>query len=90
MTSVIVFAEVDDVDKWLKATERPRVLTPLGITGKCFTDSVQSNRIALFLEVPDMAAFEQFAASQEAVAAQLAEGVRPETIVLLVEASDCL
>jgi hypothetical protein len=77
MTNVVVFAEVDDVDKWLKATERQRVLKPPGIIGKVFTDSTQSSRVALLLEVPDMPAFEQFAAGQDATTAQLAEGVRP-------------
>ena len=90
MTSVVVFAEVDDVDTWLKATERQRLLEPNGITGQCLTDSAGSSRVALLLEVPDMAAFEQLAASQEAVTAQLAEGVRPDTIVILVQASDHL
>jgi len=89
MISVIVTAEVDNVEEWVKSPLREQVLEPLGITsGKSFTDTVPSNRVALYLEVPDMEAFRKWAASEECAQAQLQNGVRIETLVLLEEAAD--
>jgi hypothetical protein len=89
MISVIVTAEVDNVEEWVRSSLRQRILEPLGITsGKSFTDTVPSNRVALYLEVPDIEAFRKFAASEETAQAQLQDGVRLETLVLLEEAAD--
>jgi hypothetical protein len=59
----------------------------LGITGRLFTDPAKTNRVGLVLEVPDMEAFQQLMQSDEAAEAMRFDGVRPDTFVLLEEAS---
>lgn len=63
-----------------------RVLRPArGITAKPFVDPSGSNRVGLILEVPSIEAFNDAMALPEAADAEKADGVRPETIVVLVE-----
>ena len=84
MTSVMVFHEVDDVDHWLSSAKRSEVFGPLNITVKTYTDPTGSNRVGLLLEVPDMGAFEAMLESEEGAEAMKFDGVRPDTIKILV------
>lgn len=59
----------------------------MGITGRLFTDPAKTNRIGLLLEVPDIQAFQQAMQSDEAAEAMRFDGVRPETLLVLEEAS---
>jgi len=85
MATVIAFHEVDDVQHWLAAPTREAVFGPLGITVRTFVDPEVSNRVGLVLEVPDMAAFQEVMASDVAAEAMKTDGVRPDTLVMLVE-----
>jgi hypothetical protein len=86
MPTLIAFHEVDDVDHWLAAPSREEFFGPLGITVRTFRDPTGSNRVGLVVEVPDVAAFEAAMQTPEAAAAMKADGVRPETLVILAEA----
>jgi len=85
MATVIIFHEVDDVQHWLAQPTREAVFGPLGITVKTFVDPEESNRVGLIVDVPDMAAFQEVMASDVAADAMKTDGVRPNTLVMLVE-----
>ena len=85
MTTLIAFHEVDDVDHWLRSPKREEVFGPLGITVRTFVDPEKTNRVGLIAEIPDMDAFRALMASEAAADAMKFDGVRPETLVLLVE-----
>jgi hypothetical protein len=85
MTTLIAFHEVDDVDHWLRSTRRQEVFGPLGIVMRTFVDPNKSNRVGLIGEVPDLATFEEFMKTEAAAEAMKADGVRAETLVVLIE-----
>ena len=86
MPTLHISHEVDDVDHWLASTTRDEVFGPIGVTAKTFTDPGGSNRVGLVAEVPDMAAFDELMQSPAGAEAMKHDGVRPETLVFLVEA----
>jgi hypothetical protein len=87
MATLLVFHEVDDFDHWLTSPKRDEFFGPMGITARTFRDPGNSNRVGVIFEgVPDLETFEQGLQSDEAAAAMKHDGVRPETIVTLVEA----
>jgi hypothetical protein len=86
MTTAIIFHEVDDVDHWLSSPLREEVFGPLGIKIRTFVDPQKSNRVGLLVDIPDMDAYRTFMDSPAAAEAMKSDGVRPETIVFLVEA----
>jgi hypothetical protein len=85
MTTMIAFHEVDDVDHWLRSPKREELFGPLGITVRTFVDPEKTNRVGLIAEIPDMAAFQALMASEAAADAMKFDGVRPATLVMLVE-----
>jgi hypothetical protein len=85
MPTLLITHEVDDVDHWLSAPTREQVFGPLGITVRTFVDPEKSNRVGLVAEVPDLDAYRELMASEEAAEAMKADGVRPETILVLME-----
>ena len=85
MPTLVIFHEVDDVEHWLKSPKREEVFGPLGITVRTFTDPAKSHRVGLIAEVPDMDAFQRIMESPEAAEAMKFDGVRPDTILTLVE-----
>ncbi|HEY7959301.1 MAG TPA: hypothetical protein VID20_04495 [Sphingomicrobium sp.] len=85
MATHIAFHEVDDVDHWLSSSKRDEVFGALGITTRAFRDPAGSNRVGLIAEIPDFAAFQQFMATEAAADAMKADGVRPETLLILSE-----
>ncbi len=87
MATLFVFHEVDDVEHWLRSPKREEIFGPMGITGRLFTDPEKTNRVGLVVEVPDMKAFQQVMQSDEAAEAMRFDGVRPDTMVFLEEAS---
>jgi hypothetical protein len=87
MATLLVFHEVDDVDHWLASPKRDEFFGPMGITARTFRDPGNANRVGVIFEgVPDHETFEQGLQSDEAAEAMKHDGVRPETIVTLVEA----
>jgi hypothetical protein len=85
MATVLVFHEVDDVDHWLASPKREEFFGPLGMTARTFRDPGGSNRVGLIAEVPSIEAWEEALQTEEAAEAMKYDGVRPETIVALVE-----
>jgi hypothetical protein len=87
MATYIAFHEVDDVDHWLHSPKRQELVGPMGITGQLFTDTAKSNRVAVILEIPDMAAFQELLQSEAGADAMKFDSVRPETMVIFEKAS---
>ena len=87
MATYIAFHEVDDVDHWLHSPKRQELVGPMGITGQLFTDTAKSNRVAVILEIPDMAAFQELLQSEAGADAMKFDGVRPETMLIFEKAS---
>ena len=85
MPTLLVFHEVDDVDHWLASPKREEFFGPLGMTARTFRDPEGSNRVGLIFEVPSIEAWQAALESEEAAEAMKFDGVRPETIIGLVE-----
>lgn len=85
MPTLLVFHEVDDVDHWLASPKRAEFFGSHGITVRPFRDVNGSQRVGLIVEVPDTATWEQALKTDEAAEAMKSDGVRPETIISLVE-----
>ena len=85
MTTLMLFHEVDDVDHWLASPKREEFFGPMGMTARTFIDPEKTHRVGLIVEVPDMDSFRRAMESKEAAEAMKHDGVRPETIVMLVE-----
>jgi hypothetical protein len=85
MATVMVFHEVDDVDHWLRSPKREEFFAPLGMTARPFVEPDKTNRVGLLLTVPDLDTLQRALATEAAAEAMKFDGVRPETIVMLVE-----
>ena len=85
MRTIMIFHEVDDVDHWLSSPKREELFGPLGMTARTFIDPDKTNRVGLIAEVPDMDVLRDMMQSDAAAEAMRYDGVRPETIVVLVE-----
>ena len=85
MPTLLVFHEVDDVDHWLASPKREEFFGPLGMTVRTFRDPEGSNRVGLIVEVPSIEAWQAALQTDAAAEAMKYDGVRPETIVGLVE-----
>ena len=85
MATVMFFHEVDDVDHWLSSPKRDEFFAPRGMTARTFVDPEGTNRVGVIVEVPDMAMLEQAMKSEEAAEAMKYDGVRFDTVVMLVE-----
>ncbi len=85
MTTVMVFHEVDDVDHWLGSPKREEFFGPLGMSARTFVDPDNTNRVGLIVTVPDLDTLRTALATEGAADAMKFDGVRPETMVMLVE-----
>jgi len=85
MKTLMIFHEVDDVDHWLQSPKRAEFFGALGMKVRTFIDPEGGNRVGLIAEVPDLETFEAALGTPEAAAAMKHDGVRPQTIVMLVE-----
>jgi hypothetical protein len=85
MTTVMIFHEVDDVDHWLRSPKREEFFGPIGMTVRTFVDPDKTNRVGLIVTVPDLDTLRTALATEAAADAMKFDGVRPETIVMLVE-----
>jgi len=84
MTTVIAYHEVEDSTHWLASPKRKELFGPMGITHRTFLDPDNPNRAAVLFEVPDMAAFQAVIESADCAEAMKHDGVRPDTLVLLI------
>ncbi len=85
MTTLLIFHEVDDVGHWLGSPRREEAFGDIVSTVRTFVDPEKTNRVGLIVEIPDMGAFREFMKTQTAADAMKYDGVRPETMVMLVE-----
>jgi hypothetical protein len=86
MTMVIAYHEIDDSEHWLASPKREEIFGPLGISVRTFLDPENPNRAAVLADVPDMAQFQAVMQSQAAADAMANDGVRADTLIVLVEA----
>jgi hypothetical protein len=85
MRTVLLFHEVDDVASWLASPRRRELFGPLGITARTFVDPERPNRVGLVVETPSMELFREAMESTVAAAAMRHDGVRVETVQVLIE-----
>jgi replicative superfamily II helicase len=85
MPSIIATHEVDDVDHWLASKKRAEVFEGIATNLRTFVDPSNPNRVGISAEVPDMDALQAMLGSEAGAAAMAHDGVRPETVVLLVQ-----
>ena len=85
MATYLVFHEVDDVEHWLSSPKREEVFGPMGVTARTFHDPEGSQRVGLVVEIPDLAAYQEFMQTEAAADAMRHDGVRPETLLVLSE-----
>jgi hypothetical protein len=86
MTTVIAYHEIDDSEHWLSSPKREEIFGSLGITHRTFLDPENSKRAAVLAEVPDMDAFQAVMQSEQGTDAMKHDGVRADTLIVLVEA----
>ena len=85
MPKIIAIHEVDDVDHWLASPKRAEVMGDIASNIQTYVDPQNPNRVGLSADVADMAAFDTMMASEAGAAAMKHDGVRPETVVILIE-----
>jgi hypothetical protein len=85
MATLLIFHEVDDVDHWLSSPRRQELFGPLGMSVRTFVDPEKTNRVGLIVEVPDTDTFQRMMESEAAADAMEFDGVRPDTLLVLVE-----
>jgi len=86
MPRLIAIHEVDDVAHWLSSPKRQEVFASVARNIRTFVHRDDPNRVGVTMEVADMAAFEAVMRSEAGAAAMKHDGVRPETVVVYVEA----
>lgn len=85
METVIAFHEVDDVEHWVASEKRNEFFEQYGMSARAFKDPEGSNRVGVLIETPDMETLEKALQGEAAQEAMKHDGVRPETILMLVE-----
>jgi hypothetical protein len=85
MVTLMIFHEVDDVERWLASPKREELFGPRGIKVRTFRDPQGSNRIGLIVETPDLATWHETLQTDAAAEAMKHDGVRRDTILELVE-----
>ena len=86
MPTVIAHHDVNDTEHWLASPKRAEFFGTLGITKiRTFTNPQNPTQVGLLIDVPDLDALMAALGSEEASAAMQNDGVRPETLVMLVE-----
>lgn len=87
MPTIIAHHDVDDADHWLASPKRGEFFGTLGITNiRTFVNPVNPTQVALMVDVPDLDALTAVLQTDGAAATMRHDGVRPDTLVLLVEA----
>jgi len=84
MPKLIATHEVDDVAHWLSSPKRAEVFASVAKDICTFVDPSNPTRVGLSMEVADMAAFQAIMTSDAGAEAMKYDGVRPETLVVLV------
>ena len=88
MPRMIVFHEVQDGQTWARAWKqgagsRHEMFGRIGVTASTFRDPENPERTGVLVDVPDIASFEAFMASEEAATAMEEDGLKVETMRIL-------
>lgn len=87
MPTIMAYHDVKDQKHWLASPRREEIFAPIGVTNiRTFVDPANPTRVGLMMDVPDMDKLHALMQSQAAADAMDYDGVRPETLVILVEA----
>ena len=87
MPTVIAHHDVKDKDHWLASPKREEVFGPLGVTNiRTFVDPRNPTRVAVLIDVADLDVVMAAMGDQAMADAMDYDGVRGETLVILVEA----
>lgn len=84
MPKLIVTHEVDDVAHWLASPKRQDVFAGVAQNIETFVHPTEANKVGLTMMVDDMDAFDAVMQSDAGAAAMKHDGVRPDTVVLLI------
>jgi hypothetical protein len=90
MTTILITHEVKNADVWQKAWKkgagsRHEMFGKLGIKARTFRDPKNPNLTGIVADVPDMAKFQALLASDEGKKAMAEDGLKVETLRMLVE-----
>ena len=90
MTTMIAFHDVEDGEHWAKAWRkgpgsRHEMMAKFGITARTFRDPDNPNSTGLIFEVSDMEKFQAALASDELKQSMAEDGLKVETLRMLVE-----
>ena len=85
MPKLVATHEVDDVAHWLASPKRQEVFAGVATDIQTFVLPGDPHRVAVSMDVADMAAFEAVMRSVAGAAAMKHDGVRPDTVVVYVE-----
>jgi hypothetical protein len=90
MTTAIIFHDVQDAAVWAKAWKhgpgsRHEMFGTLGITCRTFRDPNNPAATGVMAEIPDMAKFQALLQSDEGQKAMREDGLKVETMRMLVE-----
>ena len=88
MPTVIAYHEIKDAKHWLSSPKREEFFGPLGVTNiRTFVDPQRPTRGAVLMDVPDLDTVMEAVRTQAGADAMDHDGVLPETLVVLLEAS---
>jgi hypothetical protein len=86
MPTVIAHHDVNDTDHWLASPKREQLFGPLGVTNiRTFVDPQNRSQVAVLMDIPDMDKVMAAMETKEAAEAMEYDGVRADTLVILVE-----
>ena len=85
MPKLLITHEVDDVPHWLASPKRSEVFDGVARDIRTFVHPENPNMVGLTMEVDDISAFHAVVQSEAGAAAMKHDGVRPQTVVVLVE-----
>ena len=90
MTTAIIFHEVQDGAVWANAWKkgpgsRHEMFGKIGVECRNFRDPQTPNSTGLLVRIPDMAKFQELLQSAEGQKAMLEDGLKVETMRMLIE-----
>jgi len=86
MPKLIITHEVDNVDHWLASPKRQEVFAGVAENIVTYVHPTEANKVGLTMSVDDMDALGALLQSDVGAAAMKHDGVRPDTIVMLISA----
>ena len=87
MPTIVVHHHIKDKAHWLASPRRQQLFGPLGCKNiRTFVDPENPTRVAVMMDVPDLATFATAMKTQAAADAMAYDGVLPETLIAMVEA----